>query len=384
MRIGNSRTALIAAAGVFAVLTGVSCRKEPETVRIGVINSLTGPYTAYSEPFRDGMLLGLDTINQKGGIGGKKVELVVEDDHGDAPGAVRAFEKLVNEAKVPAIIGPITAAGSQATAPLANKYHVPMLTIAHTPDLAKAGDYVFMLLAPTDVATRQKAALVIQRFHPKRVAMLDDANPLAGTAVAIWKEQFKANGAEVVSEAQFHEGEKDFNGYLTKFKAAKPDLLLFPAYYEKETIAIIQQARAMDIKAPLVGSGAACVAALKAFEQLVLPPDTFFVDEAFSNTLNAAPEMQSFIQAFSARYNRPAGLEAASGDAALNLVKGAMDAGGAGGEQIQQSLRKTNMGTAVGSVRFAQTSLNVGAGFALFQLQQGGRLAPLQVTSIQQ
>src|SRR5262245_55009449 len=80
-------------------------------VRIGVINSLTGPYTAYSEPVRDGLQLALDEINAKGGIRGRKIELVVEDDGGSADAAVKAFEKLVNEAKVSLVIGPITAAG---------------------------------------------------------------------------------------------------------------------------------------------------------------------------------------------------------------------------------------------------------------------------------
>jgi branched-chain amino acid transport system substrate-binding protein len=345
------------------------------TVRIGVINSLTGPYTAYSEPVRDGLQLALDEINAKGGIKGRKVELVVEDDGGSAAAAVKAFEKLVKEAKVSAIIGPITAAGMRATAPLAGQHKIVQVSpVAHSPDLAKAGEYVFLIAPTTDVAAREKSRLVIQRFHPKRVAMLNDANPLAEPAIAVWKEQLKAAGAEVVAEESFKEGDKDFREKLEKLRAGKPDIILYPSYYDEETVAIVKTAREIGIREPLVGSGMACLAALDKIRPLVLP-ELYFVDEAFGPAFSQQASMQGFIRSYSQKYNRTAGFESAAGHSALNLATRAIAAGGPTGVRMARTLRSGSFTTALGPVKYGASGANTAARFALFNMGQRGEMA---------
>lgn len=116
------------------------------TIRIGAIDPLTGPFAAYGEPVRDGMLLAVDEINAKGGINGRKIELLLEDDGGDPKVSVNAFTKLATVSKVPVIIGPLSSGASMATAPLANRYRVVQIsTLAGTIDLTKAGDYAFRI-----------------------------------------------------------------------------------------------------------------------------------------------------------------------------------------------------------------------------------------------
>jgi branched-chain amino acid transport system substrate-binding protein len=89
------------------------------TIRIGAIDPLTGPMAAYGEPVRDGMILAVEEINAQGGINGRKIELLLEDDGGDPKNAVNAFTKLATVSKVPVIIGPLSSGCSMATAPLA-------------------------------------------------------------------------------------------------------------------------------------------------------------------------------------------------------------------------------------------------------------------------
>jgi branched-chain amino acid transport system substrate-binding protein len=348
---------------------------DPGPIRIGVINSLTGPYTAYADPVRDGLLLAQEQINAKGGIRGRKVELVVEDDYGDAQRAAAAFEKLA-AAKVPVVIGPITAAGSKAVAPLANRSRIVMLSpIAHSPELTRAGRYVFLVVPTTDVQAREKSRLVIGKFQPKRVAMLNDANPLANVAVEVWKKRLSAAGAEVVAEESFKEGDKDFKDRLTKIRDAKPDIVVYPAYYDEETVAIVKQARELGIRAPLVGSGSACLAALDKIGPLVLP-ELYFVDEAFGPAISrdVAP-MQTFMTDYSQKFNRKAGLESAAAHAALNMVKTAMETGGFTAAATQRGLRGKAFQTALGQVKYGETGANVSARFALFNMTGQGELA---------
>src|SRR5882724_6264232 len=114
---------------------------ESGSLRIGAIDPLTGPFAAYGEPVRDGMLMAVDEVNAIGGIGGRKLELILEDDGGDPKLAVNAFTKLATISKVPVTIGPLSSGASMATAPLADRYRVVQLsTLAGTIDLTHAGE----------------------------------------------------------------------------------------------------------------------------------------------------------------------------------------------------------------------------------------------------
>jgi branched-chain amino acid transport system substrate-binding protein len=88
-------TIALAVGIVVACITG--CRdKEDGTVKIGAITPLTGPFAVYGEPVQEGILLAVDEINSEGGINGRKIRLLSEDDSGDPKNAVNAFTKLVN------------------------------------------------------------------------------------------------------------------------------------------------------------------------------------------------------------------------------------------------------------------------------------------------
>jgi branched-chain amino acid transport system substrate-binding protein len=362
---------------VLTVLSASSGHAQPaaKVVRIGVINSLTGPYTAYSEPVRDGLDLALEQINEKGGIRGRKVQLIVEDDGGDAQAAVKAFEKLANKDKVSVILGPMTAAGALATAELATKHRVVQIhPVAHAPELARASPYVFLIPTTTDVAARAKARLVIERFKPKRVALLNDANPIAAPAVAVWKEQLKTAGAEVVAEQSFKMGDNDFKERLQKIREANPDIVVYPSYYDYETVAIVTQAREIGIRAPLVGSGMSCLTALERIGPLVLP-ELYFVDEAFGPAFRDQVAMQTFSADYSRKFNKTAGFESAAGHAALNVVKSAMERGGFERAGVQRSLRTASLGTALGPVKYQRAGANLAGQFALFSMSNQGELA---------
>ena len=122
---------------------------------VGVINPTTGPFAAYGVPVRDGILLAVDEINAAGGVDGRKLEVVMEDDGGDPKNSVNAFTKLATVSKVPVVIGPLSSGCSMATAPLAEQYKVVQIsTLAGAIDLTKDRRFVFRIYPSSEVGSR--------------------------------------------------------------------------------------------------------------------------------------------------------------------------------------------------------------------------------------
>jgi branched-chain amino acid transport system substrate-binding protein len=228
-------------------------RTSDASIVIGAVDPQSGPFAAYGEPVRDGMLLAVEEINAGGGILGRKVELALEDDAGDPKTAVSAFTKLATATKVPVVIGPLSSGASMATAPLADKYKVVQLsTLAGTIDLTNAGDYVFRIYPSSEVGSRYIAKEAVERFSAKRAAILYPNNPFGVTSNKFVGEVMKERGVAVVAAETFNDGDRDFRTQLTKIIEAKPDVLLCSAYYE-EGAQILVQAKQLGLSVPILG-----------------------------------------------------------------------------------------------------------------------------------
>ena len=148
-------------------------KKELEEIKIGAIMPLTGELATYGEPVKKGMELALEEINAKGGINGKPLKIIFEDDLGGPKTAVTVFNKLIDNEKVPIILGPLTSSASMATAPIAERRKVVQLsTMAGTIDLKYAGDYVFRVFASNEYQSKSIANKAIDVFNAKRAAIL--------------------------------------------------------------------------------------------------------------------------------------------------------------------------------------------------------------------
>lgn len=364
------------AAAVYMVLIVVLCFvygpsdlvQGETTIRIGAIDPLTGPFAAYGEPVRDGMLLAVDEINSKGGIRGQKIELLLEDDAGDPKTSVNAFTKLATVAKVPVIIGPLSSGASMATAPLADRYRVVQLsTLAGTIDLTNAGDYVFRIYPSSEMGSRYIAKVAIERFNAKRVAIFYPNNSVGVTSNKFVTEVVKQAGAEVVAVETFNDGDRDFRTQLTKIAGATPDVILCSTYYE-EGAQILVQAKQLGLTVPVLGEdgwfGPIAAIAGDALKNL------YFANVAFGTEYKGNHIMQEFIAAFERRFGKKPNSFSAAGHAAVYLVKHAIESGGYNGTKIRDALYRLDLMTAFGRVKYDQNGDNIGATYDLFQLSE--------------
>ena len=341
-------------------------KKEPATMRIGAIDPLTGPFASYGEPIRDGMLLAVEEINATGGINGKKIDLILEDDGGDPKTSVNAFTKLATISKVPVIIGPLSSATSMATAPLADRFHVVQVsTLAGTIDLTNAGDYVFRIYPSSELGSRYIAKIAADRFHARRAAVFYPNNAYGVASKKFVVDTLKGDGVSVLAVETFNDGDRDFRTQLIKIMQAKPDVILCGAYYE-EGAQILVQAKQLGISVPILGEdgwfGPISRIAGDALKNL------YFANISFGPEFKDNAPMQQFIGAYRARFKKQANSYAAAGYAAIYLVKHAIEVGAYDGTKIKEALYHTDLMTAFGRIKYDQNGDNIGATYNLFQL----------------
>jgi branched-chain amino acid transport system substrate-binding protein len=222
-------------------------------IRIGASLSMTGSYSALGQNQRRGYELCIKQTNEQGGVLGRKLELLVEDDKSLAETAVQIYEKLITQDKVDAILGPYSSGITEAVANISEKYQMPMVApMASTTSIFKKGrKYVFMLLSPAAVYLEGLIDIAAKRGL-KTIAVLheDRLFPKASAQGAV--ELAKRKGLRVVLVESYPKGTTDFTGLLRKVAEAKPDVVAAATYFD-DAVAITRGLKALDINPKLFG-----------------------------------------------------------------------------------------------------------------------------------
>jgi len=251
-----SKNLVVSLLGVSIVVLGAALAIPAHAqapIRIGASLSLTGAYSRLGQNQKRGYQLCLKQANENGGVLGRKVELVFEDDQSKAPVAVGIYEKLITQNKVDAILAPYSSGLTEVVANVSEKYRMPMVAPnASTTSIFKKGrKFVYMVSSPAegylegliDIAARQGlktvAVLYQDRLFPKASAK--------GTM-----ELAKRKGLEVVFVGSYPKGTKDFTELLRKVAAVKPDVIAAATYFD-DAVAITRGLKALDINPKLFG-----------------------------------------------------------------------------------------------------------------------------------
>jgi branched-chain amino acid transport system substrate-binding protein len=202
---------------------------EEEKTKIGAILMLTGPVgTSWGEYSLKGIELAIKEVNAKGGIDGKKLELVVEDNRGDNPKvAISAFHKLVSEDKVTVIIGPNWSPSGLALAPLVDDKKVVMVSPSlGVADFNEHSDYIFNLW-PHDVSITDELAKHVYNEGHRRVAVLGSLQVWEMQQAERFKKTFEKIGGEVVSFQLPNPEDRELRAEAAKIKASDAEAVVF-------------------------------------------------------------------------------------------------------------------------------------------------------------
>lgn len=342
------------------LLAGLAIPLLPPTARaadpvpVGAVEILTGPNAAYGIAIRNGLELALETVNQKGVLGGRPIQLTVEDSAGAKDQAINAARKLIGRDKVVAIIGPTLSNEMFAVGPVTNQRGVPTIGTSTTANgITAIGPFIFRTALPEASVvpvTMQHAA----KRGVRTIALMyanDDAFSKSGYEVM--RAAAPAAGLQVVATESFGSKDSDFSAQLTKIRALKPDAVGISALVEPVS-GVLLQARQLGFGKETLfvggnGSNSPKLGAIAgaAADGLIVGSPWFLGKQDAAN--------QSFVASFRAKYGRDPDQFAAQAFDTMFILAAAIDrAGEADPAKIRDALAATDFSGVMGPFRFTE------------------------------
>jgi branched-chain amino acid transport system substrate-binding protein len=213
-----------------AVLASLAGAAEP--VRIGFFMSMTGRDASFGEASLRGASMAVDGLNAAGGVLGRPVELVVEDNRSLAGESATAVKKLISRDRVVALIGECSSARSLEAAPVAQAAGIPMVSPASTnASVTEAGDAIFRMCFVDSFQGEVIGTFARKRLGLRRAAILIDSTAPYSVGLAdYFSRTFTGLGGEIVATQRYAGADTDFRAQLTAIRAANPDALFLPGY----------------------------------------------------------------------------------------------------------------------------------------------------------
>ena len=332
------RTRILAAA--FAFLASAAVLPAQDEIPVGEFASLTGGSASFGQSSHKGTALAIEEINATGGVLGRKLKLITEDDQSVAGQPATIVRKLIAQDKVVAVLGEVASSKSLEAAPICQQNKIPMISPASTnPKVTEVGDYIFRVcfIDPFQGTVMAKFA---QSKGWKKVAVLTDVKQDYSVGLAeFFTKGVIAAGGTIVKEQKYSTGDKDFRAQLTSIKAAKPEAIFVPGYYA-EVALIGKQARLLGIKAPLLG-GDGWVG-----DSLLKVAGTSLDGSFFSCHFSADDKgeaVQGFVKKFKAKYagETPDDMAALGYDSAMILADAMKRAGTTEGAKLRDAIAAT-------------------------------------------
>jgi branched-chain amino acid transport system substrate-binding protein len=321
------------------LLAAIAPAIAQEEIPVGEFASLTGGSASFGQSSHKGTALAVDEINAAGGVLGKKIKLITEDDQSLAGQPATIVRKLISQDKVVAVLGEVASSKSLEAAPICQQNKIPMISPASTnPKVTEVGDYIFRVCFIDPFQGTVMAKFALSKGW-KKVAVLTDVKQDYSVGLGeFFVKYFTANGGEIVKEQKYSTGDKDFKPQLTSMKVTKPDAIFVPGYYGEVSL-IGKQARLLGIKAPLLGGdGWVGDSLLKVAGNSL---DGSFFSCHFSAD-DKAPKVQDFVKKYQAKYGAvPDDMAALGYDSAMILAESIKRAGTTDGDKLRDAITQT-------------------------------------------
>lgn len=321
------------AMSVFVSGCGNSADKNANAIRIGVVAEMTGNNASYGTSITNGMKLAVQKINDKGGVLGKKIELVIADSKSEPAEAANAMSKLVNQDKTPAVMGIFTSSGAIAAANVSESAKVPFLAVGATNPKVTLDDKTgnvkpntFRVCFIDPFQGTVGANFILNELKLKKAAVyIDNSSDYAKGLAEFFKKAYTENGGSIVLEESYLQKDSDFKAVLTKMAAAKPEVIYVPGYYE-EVGKICKQARELGINVPIVGGDGWDSPKLVEIAGAAALNNTYFTNHYSPDSTSEASK--NFVESYEKTYKQKPDAPAVLGyDGAILMVDSIKRAG---------------------------------------------------------
>ncbi|HEY1791410.1 MAG TPA: ABC transporter substrate-binding protein [Opitutaceae bacterium] len=310
-----------------------------EPVRIGFFMSITGRDASFGEASLNGARVAVDAINAAGGVLGRPVEFVVEDNRSLDGESATAAKKLISRDRVVALVGECASSRTLEAAAVAQAARVPLVSPASTsPRVTRVGDEIFRVCFTDAFQGRVLASFAYGRGLRRAALLVDAGAPYSVGLADAFARNFRALGGRITGDEKYASADIDFRAQLTALRSAHPDALVVPGYYVAAGLAA-RQARDLGLNATLLGGDG--------FEapQLVDIGGSALEGAYYSTHFSAGspdPEARRFTALFRARFGSdPNGLSALTYDAVRLVADAVRRAGGTDREAVRRALAAT-------------------------------------------
>jgi len=221
---------------------------------IGFFAALTGAEATFGLSSRNGIEIAIEEVNAKGGVLGKPIELKIYDTLGTNEAAHSSIENLILVDQVVALLGEVSSSRSLASAPVAQKHQIPMITPSATnPLVTQSGDYIFRVCFTDPFQGEAMAKFAFNSLKFKKAAILYDSQSSYSAGLAeYFKKTFESLGGEVVAEESYMSGDVVFENQLLRIKKSKGEFIFLPGYYAEAAL-VAREAQKKEMKLPLMG-----------------------------------------------------------------------------------------------------------------------------------
>ena len=354
-------TAISAMLAVSVVASGCGGgSKASDEIKIGVVSEMTGSNATYGTSVVNGMKLALKEVNDKGGVNGKKVSIVVADSKSEPAEAANAMSKLVNQDKTPVVMGIFTSSSAIAAANVSESAKVPFLAIGATnpkvtldDKTGKVKPNTFRVCFIDPFQGTVGANFVLNELKLKKaVVFVDNSSDYSKGLASFFKQAYTSKGGEIVGEEAYLQKDTDFKAVLTKIKTMNPEVLYVPGYYE-EVGKIVKQARELGMNLPIVGGDGWDSPKLAEIAGAASLNNTFFTNHYSPDDTSEASK--AFVDAYVKAYNQKPDAPAVLGYDGARLIADAISrAGGTDAAKVAKAIAETKNYKAV----TGDTSLN--------------------------
>jgi branched-chain amino acid transport system substrate-binding protein len=335
--------------GALCALLAAGCKKSSDTpaggeggdvIKIGEFASLTGKEATFGQMSHHGTELAIDEMNARGGVLGKKLRLLTEDDQSKQGEPKTIARKLISRDNVIALLGEVASGASLEAAPVCQEAKIPQISPSSTnPKVTQIGDYIFRTCFTDAQQGKALAQFALRTLKATRVGVLTDAGiPYSVGLGTCFKGTFTTSGGTIATEEKYTSGDKDFKAQLTAIKAANPDALFVPGYYTEAGL-IARQARELGLTAPIFGGDG-----WESSELAAIGGDA--IEGAYFSTHfspeEKRPDVDKFVHDFQAKYgSTPDGMAALGYDSAMILGDAIKRAGTTEGPKVRDALAAT-------------------------------------------
>jgi branched-chain amino acid transport system substrate-binding protein len=250
----NSMRVQTAAIAAFA-LSLITEAPAQSTIQIGLVQPLTGAFAAAGTDVVNGARIAADEINAKGGVLGKKLELITEDTKSNPTEAAAVAEKLIVRDKVPVLMGASASTATLAVMPKLMEYKVPMLveTSSSSKITTSGNPYIFRIAPPSEVEA-VVFGKIVGRIGIKKADFLVVNNDWGRGTADEFSKTLKDNAIAVGLVERMDQGAQDMNAQLVKFKGSGADTLFVTTAVEQLSL-VLKQAASLGLNLRIISTG---------------------------------------------------------------------------------------------------------------------------------